>query len=98
MKKWKKSLKNHEIEKFYMRKILIDRIELFLKSIPKSKFLTFLGIPVHLAALKRGCFIFPLPNRTSRTPWFSFEKKCDPKNSIQNDCISPRYALTCKSS
>ena len=54
--------------------ILIVRIKQVLKWIPKSKFLTFLGISVHLALLQRACFIFSLPNRTSHTPWFTFEK------------------------
>ena len=76
-----------------MLKILIDRIKQVVESISKSKFLTFLGIPVHLALLQRAYFIFSLPNRTSRKPWFSFEKKFGPKNSIQNDCISPTYAI-----
>ena len=42
-----------------MLKILIDRIELFLKSIPKSKFLTFFGLSVNSALLQRASFIFP---------------------------------------
>ena len=62
-----------------------------LKSIPKSKFLTFFGLPVHSALRQRANFIFPSSNRTFCTPWSSFEKFSIKKIFIKNHCISPRY-------
>ena len=72
-----------------MKEILNDRIQMILKSIPKSNFLTFFGLPVHSALLQRASFIFPSPNRTLRTPWSSFEKISIKKIVIKNYCISP---------
>ena len=71
----------------------MDRIELILKSIAESKFSTFLTIPVHSVLLQRASFIFPLPKRTFRTPWSSFQKFLVKKIFIKNHCISPRYTV-----
>ena len=63
-----------------MWKILIDRIEPFLKSIPKSKILTVLGLPVYWTLVQRASFIFLQPNRIFSTQWSSFEEKFCSKN------------------
>ena len=69
----------------------MDRIEWILKSIAESEFSTFLAVPVHSVLLQRARFIFPLPIRTFRTPWSSFQKFLVKTIFIKNHCIYPTH-------
>ena len=76
-----------------MWKVLIDRNELFLKSIPKSKILTFLGIHVYWTLVNGLVLFFSNQIEPPARSGPVLKKKFGKKIYISNHCISPTYTV-----
>ena len=74
-----------------MWKVLVDRNELFLKSIPKSKILTFLGIHVYWTLVNGLVLFFSNQIEPPARSGPVLKRKFGQKIYISNHCISPTY-------